>query len=303
MDIFDVQVLGCGSALPTKRHVGSSQVVNIHGKCFLVDCAEGTQLQMRRFGVSFSRINNIFISHLHGDHCFGLLGLLSSLGLLGRKSKMTVYGPQGIRDVYSGQMEFFCSNIGYEVEFKEFDAKVPTVLYEDKGIVVSTLPLRHKIPCSGFLFSEKNSRHIRRDVIDAYGIPVSQINNIKAGMDYVLEDGEVIPYTVLTSPPTPERKYAYCSDTAYSEALVPLIKGVDLLYHESTYMERDIEMAKKYKHSTARQAASIAKSAGVRKLMLGHYSSKIEDENMLLGEAKEVFDETILSFEGLKIKV
>lgn len=304
METFYVQILGCGSALPTMRHNGSSQLVNVREKLFLVDCAEGTQMQLRRNKVRFPKINSVFISHLHGDHCFGLMGFISTLGLLGRTACLRIFGPKGTREVFAPQLKFFCATLSFDVEIIEFDSNVSEMIYDDRSLSVYTLPLKHRIPCCGFLFREKEtSRHIRRDVIDAYKIPISQINNIKAGMDYVLDDGEVIPNSILTSPPAPARSYAYCSDTLYNESLVSLIRDCNLLYHEATFSEKDGKTAHKTGHSTALEAGNIALKANVGKLLLGHFSSRYENENILLEEAKSVFENTFLVNENMKFSI
>jgi ribonuclease Z len=298
MEPFNVYILGCGSALPTPKHMASSQVVEIRGKQFLVDCGEGTQLQIRRSRINFNKIQAVFISHIHGDHCFGLIGMLSTFGLLGRTAKLTIYGPEALGPILQQQMNAFCHDFDYEVVFQAVDTTVQQVIYEDRSLTVETIPLEHRVPCCGFLFREKPTQpHIRRDVADFYQIPVSHFNLIKAGADWTTAEGEVVPNSRLTMPAEPVRSYAYCSDTRYIPSLHELVKGVDTLYHESTYGEDKIESAEKYYHSTARQAAMVARDAGVGKLLLGHYSSRYEDEDVLLREAKEVFENTYLTNE------
>lgn len=300
MEPFKVHILGCGSALPTLIHNASSQIVEIRGKFFMVDCGEGTQMQLRRTHIHFTKINAIFISHLHGDHCFGLLGLLSTFGMLGRTAKLKVYAPADYEQLFKQQVEFFMTGLEYEIEFVPVDTTQHQIIYEDKSLTVETLPLQHRLPCCGFLFREKPTLpHIRRDMIDYYGIPLSQINNIKNGADWTTEDGELVSNAQLVEPAEPPRSYAYCSDTRYIPNLSQLVKGVNLLYHESTYSTEFEDRAKLYYHSTAKQAAMVAKAAGVGKLLLGHYSAR-HNSNLqdLLQEAKAVFENSFLTNEG-----
>ena len=298
MEPFRVHVLGCGSALPTTRHYPSMQVVECRGKLFMVDCGEGAQLQVRRASLSFGKLGHVFISHLHGDHCFGLMGLISSIGLLGRTATLHVYAPADLQSMLDMQMRFFCHDLGYEVEFHPVDTTRQTVIYDDRSLTVETIPLEHRVPCCGFLFREKPSLpHIRRDMIDFYQIPMSQINNIKAGQDFTCEDGTVIPHERLVTPAEPPRSYAYCSDTRYMPALAKQLQGVSTLYHEATYAADNLVMAEKYFHSTAAQAATVARDAHVGKLLLGHFSSRYIDENILLDEARVVFPESHLTRE------
>lgn len=299
MEPFRVHILGCGSALPTLHHNASSQVVEIRGKFFMVDCGEGTQMQLRRTHIHFAKINAVFISHLHGDHCFGLLGLLSTFGMLGRTAKLRVYAPADYEVLFKQQVEFFMTGMEYKVEFIPVDTEKSQIVYEDRSVLVETIPLQHRVPCCGYLFREKPTLpHIRRDMIDYYGISTSQINNIKNGADWVNEEGEVIPNARLVEPADAPRCYAYCSDTRYMPELYKKVKGVTMLYHESTYTTENEDRAKLYYHSTARQAAIVAKKAGVGKLLLGHYSARYNDEAVLLEEAQAVFPKSYLSNEG-----
>jgi len=299
LEPFRVHILGCGSALPTLHHNASAQVVEIRGKLFLVDCGEGTQVQLRRSHLRFTKISAVLITHLHGDHCFGLIGMLSTFGLLGRTARLAIYAPAALEDMLKQQMQLFCHDFDYEVDFHAVDTTQQQVIYEDRSLTVETIPLEHRMPCCGYLFREKPSLpHIRRDMIDFYQIPTSQINNIKAGADWTTPDGEVVKNKRLVEPAEPPRSYAYCSDTRYIPTLHERIKGVSTLYHESTYGEDNLLMAQKYFHSTARQAALVARDAGVGHLLLGHYSSRYEDEQILLHEAQEVFENTSLTDEN-----
>ena len=299
MEPFKVHILGCGSALPTPRHYASAQVVEVRGKLFLVDCGEGTQVQLRRSRIRFTKISAVFISHLHGDHCFGLIGMLSTFGLLGRTARLAIYAPPELEQVLNLQMRLFCHDFDYEVDFHPVDTTRHSVVYEDHSLTVETIPLQHRMPCCGYLFREKPSLpHIRRDMIDFYQIPVSQINNIKAGADWTTQEGEVVANSRLVTSADPPRSYAYCSDTRYIPTLHELVRGVSTLYHESTYGEDNILRAEKYYHSTAHQAALVARDAGVGQLLLGHYSSRYDDEQVLLDEARKVFSNSRLTDEN-----
>lgn len=304
MEKFEVHILGCGSALPTTRHLATSQVINIREKLFMIDCGEGAQVQLRKSRLKFSRLNHIFISHLHGDHCFGLMGLISTFGMLERTANLHIHCHADLQRILEPQIEFFCKGMPYNVVFELFNPGEQTVIYDDRSVSVETIPLRHRVPCCGFLFREKPTpNHIRRDMIDFYQIPTYLINRIKNGEDYVLEDGTVIPNARLTIPSDPPRSYAYCSDTCYLPRICEQIKGCDLLFHEATFADADAKRAKETFHTTAPQAAEIAKAAQVKKLIIGHYSARYEDESILLKEASEVFPQTILAQENLKIEL
>ena len=304
MEPFKIHILGCGSALPTLKHNASSQLIEMRGKCFMVDCGEGAQMQFRRSHIHFSKLNAIFISHMHGDHCFGLMGLLSTLGMLGRTSKLRIYAPKEYAILFRQQVEFFMQTMEYEMEMIPVETEKQQIIYEDHSLTVETVPLQHRVPCCGFIFREKPTLpHIRRDMIDYYGIPVSQINNIKNGADWTNEDGDMIPNARLVQPADSPRSYAYCSDTRFVPGLKEKVKGVTVLYHESTYTSDQEDRAKIYYHSTARQAATIAAGAGVGTLLLGHYSARYNDEQVLLQEAKAVFENSILTQEGMVFNV
>lgn len=304
MEKFEVHILGCGSALPTTRHLATSQVINIREKLFMIDCGEGAQVQLRKSRLKFSRLNHIFISHLHGDHCFGLMGLISTFGMLERTANLHIHCHADLQRILEPQIEFFCKGMPYNVVFELFNPGEQAVIYDDRSVSVETIPLRHRVPCCGFLFREKPTpNHIRRDMIDFYQIPTYLINRIKNGEDYVLEDGTVIPNARLTTPSDPPRSYAYCSDTCYLPRICEQIKGCDLLFHEATFATADAKRAKETFHTTAPQAAEIAKAAQVKKLVIGHYSARYEDESILLKEASEVFPQTILAQENLRIEL
>jgi len=261
-------------------------------------------MQLRKSRLKFMHINHIFISHLHGDHYFGLIGLISSLALLGRNATLHVYGPVDMKAILQPQLDYFCNGMEYDVEIHEVDVKERAVIYEDRSVTVETIPLKHKIKCCGFLFREKQlMRHIKRDAIDAFKIPISQINNIKLGMDWTSPEGEVVPNHLLTTPSDPVRSYAYCSDTIFKPDNAVQLKGVDLLYHEATFANEHKLTAEKTFHSTAQQAAEMAKLAQAKQLLIGHLSSRYKDENVVLNEAKAVFPNTILANENMCIKI
>ena len=304
MEPFIVHILGCGSALPTLKHMSSSQVVEIRGKQFMVDCGEGTQLQVRRSRINFSKVQAVFISHIHGDHCFGLIGMISTFGLQGRKSPLHVYAPAALGPMLRSQIELFCPHLCFEVTFHEIDTEQFAVIYEDRSLTVSTIPLEHRLPTCGFLFREKPTLpHIRRDMIDYLEIPTWQINNIKNGAGWTTPEGKTYSHEELTTPADAPRQYAYCSDTRYIPSLHEFIEGVNLLYHESTYCNDNLQLAETYYHSTAAQAAMVARDAHVGKLLLGHYSSRYQDESAFLNEAREIFPESYLANENMELRI
>lgn len=304
MEKFELTILGCGSALPTTRHFATSQVLNVREKLYMIDCGEGSQLQMRRSHLKFSHLNHVFISHLHGDHCFGLIGLISTFGLLGRTAPLHVHAPENFGSMLQSMLDFFCKGLDFNIEFHPVDTTRHTLVHEDRSVMVYSIPLRHRIACCGYLFKEKELLpHIRRDMIDFYHIPVCEINNIKNGKDWVTEDGQVIPCSRLTTPAAPARSYAYCSDTCYLPGLSSLVGGVDLLFHEATFLHEDLQRAQETFHTTALQAATLARDSRVKALCIGHFSARYEDEAVLLDEARSVFAHTILAKENLNIKI
>ena len=304
MERFELHILGCGSALPTTRHFSTSQVINLRDKLFMIDCGEGAQMQLRKSRLKFSRLNHIFISHLHGDHCFGLLGLISTFGLLGRTAELHIHSPKGLEELFSPLLAFFCKNMSYRVVFHEFATKEPCVIYEDRSVAVTTIPLQHRIPCCGFLFAEKpRPNHIIREMIDFYQVPVYELNRIKNGEDFVTPEGDVIANSRLTRPSAPPRRYAYCSDTIYRKEIVQQISGVDLLFHEATFAQTESARAKETFHTTAALAAQIALDAEVKQLVIGHFSARYENEQVLLDEAAAIFPSTILAKENLCINL
>ena len=299
MEPFEVHILGCGSALPTTRHNASSQVVRIGNKLFMIDCGEGTQLQLRRGHIHFSFINHIFISHLHGDHCFGLIGLMSTFGLLGRTAPLHIYADKMLEELMKPQLDFFCKGMNYPIFFHHIDATKNQVIFEDNTITVETLPQSHRIPCCGFLFKEKpKRRHLIGDAVNFYNIPIYMRQAIKDGADFTTPDGETIPNSRLTKDADPSRSYAYCSDTLPCPGNCELMKDVDLLYHEATFADSEKTRAKSTFHSTAKEAATMAKEAGAKRLVIGHYSSRYDDSTPLQNEANEIFPGTECANEG-----
>lgn len=301
---FELNILGCGSAKPTTRHQPTSQILNVRGKFFMIDCGEGVQTQMQKMGLSMMNIGHIFISHNHGDHVFGLPGLIGTMDLLGRTSELHVHGPLQVGDFIDYLLKTFYTDIGYNVIFHPVDVHQHALVYEDRSITVYSIPLQHRLPTCGYLFKEKPGLpHIRREMIDAFNIPISQINNIKAGASWTTEDGTIIPHERLTTPANPPRSYAYCSDTVYLPHLKDILNGVTLLYHEATYIHERAPRAEQTRHSTALQAAMQARDAKVEQLCIGHFSASLKDENSLLREAQSVFPNTILANEGLVISI
>ena len=299
-----VTILGCGSALPTRINYPSSQLLELRDKQFLIDCGEGCQIRMRQYAVKTNRLNHIFISHLHGDHCFGLIGLLSSFGMLDRTADMHIHAHPDLEKILRAQLDYFCEGMPYKVFFEPINPSRHELVYEDRSVEVYSIPLKHRVPCCGYLFAEKErERHIIREMIDAYQVPVREIARIKQGADFVTEDGRVISNERLTTPASPAIRYAYCSDTAYSEKIIPWIEGVDCLYHEATFDSSMLPRAKETMHSTALQAAEIARMARVRQLIIGHFSARYTNQQLLLDEARSVFEATTLAKDGGVYKI
>jgi ribonuclease Z len=296
---FNLTILGSSSATPTSERNPTAQLLNHGEKLFLIDCGEGTQVSLRRMRIHFQRIRHIFISHLHGDHFYGLIGLISSMHLLGRTKSLHVYGPPMLKDILDMQLQASLTTLLYPLEFHCTQADTPEVLFEDEHIVVSSFPMLHRIPTTGFLFQEKPyERRIRKDVIDLLKIPVHLIPKLRMGEDYVDQDGTVHLNEIITIEPPEPRSYAFCSDTAYFEAIIPVVSSVSMLYHETTFMNnREVNATEKF-HSTTGQAATIALKAGVKKLLIGHYSARYDDLQPLLAEARAVFPETELAVDG-----
>lgn len=301
---FELTILGSSSATPTSKRYPSSQVLNISERYFLLDCGEGTQIQLRRYRIKFQRINHIFISHLHGDHYLGLMGLISSLHLLGRQKKLCVYHPKGLREVIELQLQVSHTELNYPIEWIELNTEESQLIYEDSLLSVHTIILNHRIPCCGFLFREKEKplSLIKEKLVELV-IPIAMYHQLKRGENIVLPDGRKILNSEVTRDRQKPRSYAYCTDTRYDEKLAETVNGVDLLYHEATFLHELIDRAEKTAHSTALEAGKIASLAGVGKLLIGHYSVRYNDLGPLLKESRSQFPNTILAEEGLIIPV
>lgn len=292
-------ILGCYSATPRTFTNPTSQVLEIKNHLFLIDCGEGTQVQLRKHKIKFSRIKHIFISHLHGDHFFGLPGLISTFRLLGRETELHIHGPKGMKEAITLLLKLGDSWTSYPLIFHELESKNSEVLLEDDKIVVTTIPLDHRVYTNGFLFQEKPAlRLLNIEAAVNYGIDKSQFNSIKAGKDGITETGKVVSNQNITFDPPKPKSYAFCSDTAYDESIIPIIQGVDVLYHESTFLETEARLGPKTKHSTAMQAAKIAKKAGVGTLILGHYSTRYKSIELFKEEAQSVFADVALAEDG-----
>lgn len=300
---FNVHILGCGSAKPSFRHQPSSTVIDYRGNLMMIDCGEGAQLAFMRQRLKFNRLTDIFITHLHGDHVFGLPGLVGTLSLSGVEGRIRIHTFADGKAILERIFSYFDRNSSINVEWNVIRPEEKVIL-ETKSMTVRTIPLDHKIPAVGYVFEEKEKlRHLDRPACDFHGVPVSRFDLIKGGADYVTSEGVVIPNERLTTPPDPVRSYAHISDTAYIPGLADKIRGVDLLFHETTYLDDNRLKAKDRGHSTARQAATVARDAGVGMLVTGHYSSRYTDETEVLREAQEVFPNVILGNEGLVIPV
>lgn len=297
-------ILGCYAATPRTFTNPTSQVLEIKNHMFLIDCAEGTQVQLRRNKIKFSKINHIFISHLHGDHFYGLIGLVSSFMLLNRTNDLHIYGPKGIKEVITLQLRLSNSWTSYGLCFHELESNESVVVYEDDKVIVSTIPLKHRIYTNGYLFSEKiGEKRINAEAMKAHQIEVCYFQNVKNGKDVTLDDGTIIPNAILTFEPVPPKSYAFCSDTVYDEQIVAKIKNVDLLYHEATFLESESALAERTMHSTAKQAAAIALQGDVKQLLLGHYSTRYDNITLFKEEAEAVFPNVLLADDGLSFEI
>ena len=300
-----VTILGCHSATPRVNAHPTAQYLEINSRHFLIDCGEGTQRQMRKHKVGFSKINHIFISHLHGDHFFGLIGLISTFGILNREKELHIFGPKGIKEVTMLQLKVSKSYSKFDIVFHELTSKKSELIFEDDKVSVTTIPLNHRVYTNGYLFKEKQKpKKLNIENVRQYPeIETCDYHHIKAGKDYALESGEIISNTELTIESSPAKSYAFCSDTEYKPDIVPIIKDADLLYHETTFLSDREDLAKKTKHATAKQAAEIAKQANVKKLIIGHYSSRYTDIELFKTEAQETFNNVVLAVAGKKISL
>jgi len=299
MHDFEVTILGCGSATPSLLRNPSAQLLNAAGHYFLIDCGEGTQIQLRRNNIKIQRISHIFISHLHGDHYLGLLGLLQTMHLLGRQTKLTLICPPELKEIIDLQNRHSQTTILYEIDYIFTDPNQAGLVWENDKIEVRSFPLRHRINCTGFLFKEKpHLKNISKEKLSEFNVSVSEINKLRLGMDAIDAKGKTIANDKVTLPAHPQRSYAYCSDTNYFEDIIEHIKEVNLVYHEATFLEAEAERAKKTFHSTAIQAATIAAKANVKQLLLGHFSARYGSTEGFITEAQPVFANTIVAQEG-----
>lgn len=301
---LEVSILGAGSATPTLKRRPTSQLLNINENYILLDCGEGTQLQLRKFNKKLQRINHIFISHLHGDHYFGLVGLLSTFNLLGRSNSLSIFAHEDLRKVVELQMEVSKSYLKYPIEWFNLRYDEKSLILDHKHFTVHSFPLKHRISCCGFLIEEKDKpRNIIPEMIGKYQIPIARIRQIKAGADFLSSDGRIIPNEELTIAPAKPKSYAFCSDTIFRESIAEYFTGVNCLYHEATFLEKDKLRAKETYHSTAAQAASIARCAGAKQLLIGHFSARYTLNEEFLEEAKSIFENTLLAEEGMDILI
>lgn len=293
-------ILGCYAATPRTFTNPTSQVLEIKNRLFLIDCGEGTQVQLRKNKIKFSKISHIFISHLHGDHCYGLIGLISTFSLLNRTTDLHIYGPKGIKEIITLQLRLSNSWTNFGLFFHELESNESELIFEDEKVFVKTIPLKHRIYTNGFLFQEKEGeRKLNLDAVQNHEIETCYYQKIKNGKDIILEDGRIIPNEKLTFDPIASKSYAFCSDTAYNEMMIPLIENVDVLYHESTFLESEENLAQKTMHSTAQDAARIALKANVKQLVLGHYSTRYEGLNLFKEEATQIFPNVFLADDGV----
>ena len=298
---FELSILGTGSAIPSFGRFSSAQVLHTHNKSFLIDCADGTQFQLRKYGIKTNRMNHWFISHLHGDHCYGIISVLSTLGMLHHTGDIHIHAHPDLEPILKAQLDYFCKDLSFQVHFEPLNPLKSEVIYEDRSLTVTTIPLVHSMPTCGFLFKEKTGNpHLNRELLDFYKVGIEDMKNLRNGADFTTQDGQIIPNSRFITPPTPPKSYAYCSDTAYSERIIPIIQGADVLFHEATFAESEAFRTKETLHSTAKQAATIAQKAGVKQLIIGHYSARYADLTPLHNEAQSIFKNTLLSFDGMQ---
>jgi ribonuclease Z len=304
MSNFSVLVLGSASASPTLTRNPTAQLINVNEQYYLVDCGEGTQLQLRKYKIKFQRIHHIFISHLHGDHYLGLIGLIQTFHLLGRTNELNIYGPENLKEIIDLHLKHSQSTLRYPIVFHATNPKQSEIIFENNKLAISTIILKHRIPCTGFMFKEKpKPRKINTAAVNAFEIPKYALKNIKHGEDFTKENGEIIPNAKLTGDSPPSFSYAFCSDTKYNEDILPIINGVDLLYHEATFTEEHKDRAKSTCHSTAKEAATIALKAKAKCLIIGHFSNRYVKLDVLLDEAKSIFPLTELAKDGCEFEV
>lgn len=302
---FELTVLGSNSATPTSKRFPSCHVLNVREKLFMIDCGEGSQIQLRRYKLKFSRLNHIFISHLHGDHCLGLPGMIASFNLMGRTQDLNIYAHTELKVVLHPVIEYFAHGLTFKIIYHDIDAKKNNMIYEDRSMEVWTIPLKHRVPTCGFYFKEKKrEKNILKEKVEEYKLSISEIVSIKAGSDLTLDDGTIVPNSELSTDALPRpRSYAYISDTKYKPSIAPLIEGVDLLYHEATFLEDDEVKLSKTFHSSARQAAEVAKLAQAKKLLIGHFSARYNSAEGHEKLAQTIFPNTIAVEDGMRFTV
>lgn len=301
---FRVTILGNSSATPTPERNPSAHVLNVHEQFFLIDCGEGTQQRLIRCGINPMKLQAVFLSHLHGDHVYGVFGLISTLGLMGKKTPLQIFAPRPFDEILANHLRYFDSELSYEVQWREIETRKHKRLFENKTLEVWSVPLRHRVPAAGFLFREKApALNLHKEAKERYGLGIAQCRAAKRGEDVVLESGETILNTELTYRPYRERSFAYLSDTLYSHRAAELVSGVDLMYHEATFADEDRALAKKTGHSTAKQAAQVALTAGAGRLLIGHFSSRYKDLHLLETEAREIFPNSEAAIEGKSYEI
>lgn len=301
---FELTILGTSSALPTLKRYPTAHALNVRERFFLIDCGEGTQIQIRKYGVKLSRIDHIFISHLHGDHYFGLIGLFSTFALLGRKNDLHIFSHSQLPEILKPQLDFLNDDLSYKIIWHPLNFKKNDIILDNEVVTVMSFPVKHRVPCCGFIFSEKPGLlNLQKDKIEEYKVPVSWLQYIKKGEDYVDENGLVVPNSALTCQKHLPRRYAFCTDTSYVPELSEIFENVDVLYHEATYDSRYEKRANETFHSTAAQAANMANSSRVGQLIIGHFSARYKDVTVLHDEAKSIFPNTLIAEEGMVISI
>lgn len=298
-----VTILGCYAATPRTISNPTSQVLEISNRLFLIDCGEGTQVQLRKKKIKFSKINHIFISHLHGDHCFGLIGVITTFAMLGRETDLHIYGPKGIKEFVLTPLRLSGSYTSYNLYFHELSSSDSEIVFEDEKVLVRTIPLKHRVYTNGYLFQEKpKERKLNKEKAEQYNIDTCYYQNIKSGKDILLDNQQLIANSELTFDPDPSKSYAFCSDTVYHEDVIPIIKDVEVLYHESTFLENDMQYTERTMHCTAKQAATIALKANAKNLILGHYSTRYGSIEPFKTEAEEIFPNVYLAEDGIEFE-
>ncbi|MDL2242403.1 ribonuclease Z [Bacteroidales bacterium OttesenSCG-928-K03] len=298
-----ITIIGSNSAIPSTHRWTSAQFLNVGGNGVLLDCGEGTQIRLKMFGIKLNAINQIYITHLHGDHFFGLIGLISTFHLMGRNKPLTIFGPKGLKEIINFQLEASNSFLCYELNFIETNPNEPEIIFEDKDYSVTSFPLRHSVDTTGFMFKEKEKLpNVKRDFIIKHDLSVEQITEIKNGNDFIDNNGNVYKHNKITYSKLPASSYAYCTDTMYLPEIVPIIKDVDLIYHEATFLSDLQHQAIEKFHATAKEAAMIARDANAKKLIIGHFSKRYKTTDVLVAEAVEIFPNTIAAEDGMRIE-